>query len=87
VKCNPDDILSISSKAPLYQNLVSELSQATYKTNELGKILINKKPDGMPSPNLADAVMMRFAPGGEAHVVVTTDLLQRARAAFPQRRF
>jgi phage terminase large subunit len=80
VACHPDDVLSISSKCPLYMDLVSELSQPTYKTNEVGKIIINKKPDGMPSPNLADAVMMRFAPNEERRVIVTPDLLARARA-------
>ena len=83
--CHPDEILSISSKSPLCMKLVSELSQATYRQNEVGKMLINKKPDGMPSPNLADCVMMRFAPGEAAAVVVTRDLLQRA-AMLPRRR-
>ena len=78
VPCHPDEILSISSKSPLCMRLVSELSQPTYKTNEVGKILINKKPDGMPSPNLGDAVMMLYAPGEEPMVVVTPDLLARA---------
>ena len=69
----------------MYLKLLTELSQPTYKQNDVGKIVINKKPDGMPSPNLADAVMMRFAPGGEAAVVVTQDLLRRV-AAMPRRR-
>lgn len=85
VACHPDDILSISSKCPLYMKLVSELSQPTYKTNEVGKIVINKKPDGMPSPNLADAVMIRYAPGEPPRVVVTQDMLRMAQM-MPRRR-
>lgn len=59
---NADEIISISSKIPGYAKLVSELSQATYSTNGAGKILINKTPDGTKSPNLADSVVIRFAP-------------------------
>lgn len=39
-----------------------ELSQPTYHQNVAGKIVVDKAPDGAMSPNLADAVMMRFAP-------------------------
>lgn len=83
VACHPDEILSISSKCQLYMHLIAEMSQATYKTNEVGKIVINKKPEGMPSPNLADALMIRFAPG-ERRVVVTRELLEQV-ARIPSR--
>ncbi len=42
--------------------LLIELSQPTYQRNTAGKILVDKAPDGAASPNLADAVMMAFAP-------------------------
>lgn len=58
---NPDEIISISSRIPKLAQLTAELSQPTYKLNGAGKILINKKPDGTKSPNLADSVMIRFA--------------------------
>jgi phage terminase large subunit len=57
----PDELISISSSAPSYQQLCMELSQPTYSVNALGKILIDKAPDGTKSPNLADAAMMQFA--------------------------
>jgi phage terminase large subunit len=57
-----DDIISLSSDLPLLANLMTELSQPTYGINTVGKIAINKKPDGTTSPNLADAVMIAFAP-------------------------
>jgi hypothetical protein len=85
VKCDPDEIISFDSKMPLCMKLISELSQVTYKFNEPGKMIINKKPNGMPSPNLADAVMMRYAPGDNAPLVVTPNLLFAA-AAMPRRR-
>lgn len=62
---DPDELISISSVIPEYERLVNEISQPTYKTNVAGKIVIDKKPDGMPSPNRADSVMMLFAPEQE----------------------
>jgi hypothetical protein len=58
---DPDEIISISSSGQMYERLVTELSQPTYKENTAGKILIDKKPDGTQSPNLADACVMAFA--------------------------
>jgi hypothetical protein len=58
---NPDDIISISGKLPHLQKLCGELSQPTFSINGVGKIIVDKSPDGMKSPNLADAVMIRFA--------------------------
>lgn len=59
---NPDDIISISSSLPEYRKLVIELSQPTYSQDNVGKIVVDKMPDGSRSPNLADAVMIAFAP-------------------------
>ena len=59
---NKDDIISISSSCRDYRKLMIELSQPTYTENNVGKIVIEKKPDGARSPNLADAVMIAFAP-------------------------
>jgi hypothetical protein len=57
-----DDIISISSGIPEYRKLVAELSQPTYSQNNVGKLIVDKMPDGSRSPNLADAVMIVFAP-------------------------
>ena len=59
---NKDDIISISSSVAEYRKLMIELSQPTYKQNNVGKIIVDKMPDGSQSPNLADAVMIAFAP-------------------------
>jgi len=56
------DIISISSAIPDYKKLLVELSQPTYSQNNNGKILIDKQPPGCKSPNLADCVMIAFAP-------------------------
>lgn len=61
---NPDDLISIDSKLPLLGRLLPELSQPTYSISQTGKVVIDKSPDGMRSPNLADAVMICFQPAG-----------------------
>ncbi len=71
---DPDEIISISSKLPLCSKLMGELSQPTYSTNNAGKILINKKPDGIKSPNLADAIMMLYAPTNRGFIFTQADL-------------
>lgn len=59
---DPDDIISIPRTLQDYQKLMVELSQPIKKQNNVGKLIVDKKPDGMRSPNLADAVMIAFAP-------------------------
>lgn len=59
---NENDIISISSSLSDYRKLIVELSQPTYSQNTVGKIVIDKMPESSLSPNLADAVMIAFAP-------------------------
>lgn len=59
---NPEDLISISSECKNLSRLLVELSQPTYKFNTNGKMLVEKTPKGAKSPNLADAVMIRFSP-------------------------
>lgn len=59
----PDDIISLSSSLPFLAKLQAELSQPTYTLNSVGKIVIDKAPDGTRSPNLADALMILFGRG------------------------
>jgi phage terminase large subunit len=56
-----DDIISLSPKLTHLQRLCNELSQPTYSISTVGKIVVDKAPEGTRSPNLADAVMIRFA--------------------------
>ncbi len=65
--CNPDDIISISSDMPELSKLTTELSQPTYSKNTIGKLLVNKAPDGTKSPNLADSVMITYSPKTHNH--------------------
>ncbi|WP_405423735.1 TerL protein [Pantoea stewartii] len=57
-----DEIISISGTLALKNKLIVELSQPTYSVNGVGKIVVDKKPDGTKSPNLADSVMIAYAP-------------------------
>jgi hypothetical protein len=61
-KYDPEKLISLDPGLPLLQKLLVELCQPTYSQNQAGKMLIDKQPEGMPSPNLADAVMMAYAP-------------------------
>lgn len=63
---NPDEIISISSAMKSKDKLIIELSQPTYAINGVGKISVNKQPDGTKSPNLADSVMISYAPMNSA---------------------
>jgi len=62
IETSPENIISIDPNLPLLAKLCIELSQPTYSENNLGKILIDKSPNGSPSPNVADSVMIAFAP-------------------------
>jgi hypothetical protein len=59
---DPDNLICISRDIPELTRLMAELSQPVYKINTAGKILVDKQPDETMSPNLADAVMMCYAP-------------------------
>jgi phage terminase large subunit len=57
-----DEIVSLSSDLADLAKLTVELSQPTYSLNGAGKVVVDKAPDGSKSPNLADSVMIVYAP-------------------------
>lgn len=57
-----DDLICLSGGIKELTALTMELSQPTYSISTAGKIMVDKTPDGSRSPNLADDVMMLFAP-------------------------
>jgi phage terminase large subunit len=59
---DPDDLISLDPDLPELRELKSELTQILKKENGAGKTLIDKAPEGQPSPNRADSVMMAYAP-------------------------
>lgn len=60
-KYHPDNIISISPKIKLLTALTGELSQPTKTWSKTGKMVVEKTPDGVASPNLADGAMMGYA--------------------------
>lgn len=74
-----DEMISISSHLPLLQKLVNELSQPTYKQNGVGKIIVDKTPEGMRSPNLADSLMIRFSMPGKMPMNISPAAINRFR--------
>jgi hypothetical protein len=74
---NPADIISIPSGLPYRAKLVSELGQPQWKLSKLGRVMVDKTPEGALSPNLADSVMMAYAPRIEAWAI-SDDLLDNA---------
>jgi hypothetical protein len=63
---DPDDIISIDSRLEELVALTMELSQPTYTINSVGKIVVDKAPEGTMSPNLADAVMICYQPAARS---------------------
>lgn len=63
-----DELISLDSKMPLLEQLKKELAQPTRGQSSRLKMLIEKKPDGMKSPNLADSGVMAFFPLSNSYV-------------------
>jgi len=63
--CDPDDLISFSGKIKQLQQLRSEVCRIPRKPNGTGLIQILSKPEmkklDIPSPNMADSVMMSLA--------------------------
>jgi phage terminase large subunit len=69
-----DNLICIASGFAERAQALKELSQPTYTTNNAGKIVVDKDPDGTQSPNIADAIMMAFAPKKSAMVISSAAL-------------
>jgi phage terminase large subunit len=78
IACDPDSIICLPSTLENLVKLCGELSQPTFSTNNVGKIVIDKKPDGARSPNLADALMMRFARTRAAPLRISHEAIAKA---------
>lgn len=74
---DPTQIISIDGNLPLLNKLVGELSQPTWGPNTVGKMVVNKKPDGSKSPNLADVAMMLFG-SARRRMVINPEAVRRA---------
>jgi hypothetical protein len=79
-----DDIISLPRDVTNVGKLVSELSQPTFKVSPVGKIVVDKTPDGAKSPNLADALMIRFAPAAY-QMKINAAVIGQIRSRAPMR--
>jgi phage terminase large subunit len=85
-KVDPDQIISfdraaLSVPAPnmpsgVLNKLLMELAQPTYRKSETGKIVVDKTPDGVKSPNLGDTIMILFGRAHRAPMVVSEEVLR-----------
>lgn len=57
-----EELISIDSTIPKVHELKMQLSQATHEANGKGKTIVDKKPDGSLSPNMADSIVMCYNP-------------------------
>ena len=62
VKYDSAELISLPSDLPLLHQLCNELSQPVWSQNGKGKMIVDKKPNGAMSPNLADSLVMCFFP-------------------------
>lgn len=88
--CDPSEIISINTEhVRNWQQLMAEVSQPTFRSRDDGKVIVDKQPNAankaerMPSPNKADALVIRFARAAAGTVRVTTEALNRIRAQPP----
>lgn len=84
VPCSPEDIISLDPGMKNLRKLEAELSQPTFRESALGKMIVEKAPKGMKSPNMADAVMMRYARRAPGAMRITADILNQI-ARHPRR--
>lgn len=80
-----DDLISLPSDLPLTWKLAKELSQPTMSKNTRMKLVIDKKPEGTMSPNLADAVMMAYFPVNAAGFALSDELIKRSQEMPPRK--
>jgi phage terminase large subunit len=66
-----DELISLDPDLPELVALCTQLSQPTWSMNSIGKIIITKTPDGMRSPDLADAVCIAYTPGSTSAAIRT----------------
>lgn len=79
----PDELISLSSTLPHLEQLKAELSRPMVDYDNNGRAKVESKKDmakrGIPSPNLADSLIMAFAPTEQAGGGVFLPARMRAR--------
>lgn len=62
------ELISFDSSIPRIQELVMELAQPVHKPSAKGKTMVDKKPAGSASPNMADALIIANTPTREISI-------------------
>ncbi len=62
VEYQPDELISLDSSMPMLATVMKELAQPTIGRATDLRMIIEKKPPGTRSPNLADAIIQAFFP-------------------------
>lgn len=75
---SPDDLISFDREriGAILPRLLIELSQPTYQKNSVGKIVVDKVPDGSKSPNLGDAIMILFGRAARPAMMVDANAIR-----------
>lgn len=77
----PDELISLAGDLPHLEQLIDELSTPKKDYDANGRVKVESKKDlakrEVPSPNLADALIMAFAPG-QAPMQINPEALRRA---------
>jgi hypothetical protein len=60
-----DELVSFDSTMTNLHALIKELAQPTRGVSSGTRMIVNKKPAGTKSPNMADSVIMAFFPAPE----------------------
>lgn len=71
---DPSDIISISPELPELTKTCSELSQPIWTWSKSGKMVIDKTPEDVASPNNGDTVMMLF-PYARPNMQISEEIL------------
>lgn len=88
VKFNPADLIFLDSTMPNLAKLIDELATPKRDFDQTGKVKVESKKDlakanrpggAVPSPNLADAMVMAFAPGRRRMRIADTAVAAAAR--------
>lgn len=64
-----EEMISFDSTMPHLHELLMQLTQPVYKYSSNGKTMVDKKPDGALSPNMADAVVICYNPTREISIL------------------
>jgi hypothetical protein len=73
---DPSFIISLSSKMPLLAKVRMELATPTYAKNSIGKVVVDKTPDNMKSPNLGDSIMILYGVAKRPPLVISEEAIR-----------